>query len=69
MKNLTPEHLRCTMAMSYPSIHELEDGKLLIVGKAAMAPELRQVPDLADDQDAIIIDRALLQDWLGRIEG
>ena len=60
MKNLTPKHLHCDFGASCPSIHELPNGKLLIIGKAAMAPELAGVPNLADDEDAVIIERELL---------
>jgi hypothetical protein len=38
-KNLTPEHLRCTWG-GCPSVHRLDDGQLLIVGKMASDEEI-----------------------------
>jgi hypothetical protein len=34
IKNLTPARFRCTYTISCPSVHRLEDGRLLIVGKS-----------------------------------
>lgn len=67
-RNLTPEHMRCGPFSSCPSIHELEDGRLLIVGEAAALStvgreavrELRDAGKIADTEFAIAIDRELL---------
>lgn len=59
MRNLTPEHMRCD-AFHCPSVHELDDGRLLIVG--ARAEDVAAVESVAwgEDEWPIIIDRALL---------
>jgi hypothetical protein len=60
MKDVTPEHMRCTYMAACPSIHELEDGRLLIVGKRTnVSAEVLATMDLATEE-AIIIDKALL---------
>ena len=60
MKNLTPQHLRCA-PLHCPSVHELEDGRLLIIG-ARSGPELAHFVNerLGNGETAVIIDRALL---------
>jgi hypothetical protein len=58
MRNLTPEHLRC-FAGSCPSVYELDDGRLLIVGELASRP-LFGLPSDNQLEIACIIDRALL---------
>jgi len=55
MKNLTPEHMRCTLG-ACPAVYELDDGKLLIVGELAA---YEQVP-CASHETTIVIDRELL---------
>jgi hypothetical protein len=64
MKNLTPEHMRCFGAAGCPSIHQLEDGRLLIVGDAAGATAIASAAGIpvARGERAIVIDRALLAD-------
>jgi hypothetical protein len=61
MKDVTPKHMRCTYMAGCPSIHELEDGRLLIVGKMAAYPghSYQGVP-IGPGEDAMIIDKALL---------
>lgn len=60
MKNLTPEHMRCG-PFNCPSVHELDDGRLLIVGQTAgLVADDEQVAKPGPDETAIIIDRALL---------
>jgi hypothetical protein len=67
--NRTPEHLRCAYG-TCPGVWELEDGRLLIVGKRAtldehtkdmLGPYVGKI-SLQWDEQAIIIDRALLGD-------
>jgi len=59
MKNLTPQHLRCA-PLHCPSVHELEDGRLLIVGKrTSVSAEVLATMNLATEE-AIVIDRELL---------
>ncbi len=43
MKNLTPEHMRCFSVSQCPSIHQLEDGRLLIVGERARGGDVSTV--------------------------
>jgi hypothetical protein len=58
MRNLTPEHLRCAYG-TCPAVYELEDGRLLIVGKWANSEMRGDVP-VGEDETAIVIDRAYL---------
>src|SRR6185503_5446909 len=74
MKNLTPEHMRCPWA-DCPSIHELEDGRLLIIGERA-ATYLSGLEDgdrsytingdkpVRDDEEAIVISPDLLSEYV-----
>jgi hypothetical protein len=62
MKNLTPQHLRCEWG-GCPSVHELEDGRLHIIGEAdgRTHEELRGDGfKIGPGETAVIIDRALL---------
>ncbi len=61
MKNITPEHMRCQIGYC-PSVHELNDGRLLIVGEYVSTNELREMganPN-PETEGGVIIDRALL---------
>jgi len=61
MKNITPVPMRCD-SFQCPSIHELEDGRLLIIGEYLSTNEAREAganPN-PETEGAIIIDRALL---------
>lgn len=59
MKNLTPEHMRCSPSVSScPGVYELADRRLLIVGAQAYTVEV------GEHEAAIIIDRALLAEAL-----
>jgi hypothetical protein len=59
IKNLTPEHMRCD-ATSCPSLHQLEDGRLLVVGEYA----IREARDAGVHhelwENAVLIEPALL---------
>jgi hypothetical protein len=62
VRNLTPSHMRCVYAAACPSVHELDDGRLLIVGEYVSTNEVRQMganPD-PETEGGVIIDRALL---------
>lgn len=62
MKNWTPQALRCGFG-SCPTVRELADGRLLIVGRAAhWDVAATEIAPMADDETAVIIDRALLGD-------
>ena len=54
MQDLTPSHLKCFHG-TCPSVWELDDGRLLIVGEVAY----KNLP-VGGRETAIIIDRALL---------
>ncbi len=60
IKNLTPEHMRCEIATSCPSLHRLEDGRLLVVGIYA----IREARDAGVHhelwENAVLIEPALL---------
>lgn len=66
MKNLTPEHMRCAIGASCPSVHELPDGRLLIVGLEAEMIVPPEEINAGPHETAIVIDRALLADVLGK---
>lgn len=53
IKNLTPAHLRCEWG-ACPSVHRLEDGRLLIVGDDGF-PKSREVGIPCDSDEAVII--------------
>lgn len=55
--NLTPPHLRCDWG-GCPSIHRLEDGRLLVVGQSI--DETTPLGDIGDNEDAVIISPDLL---------
>lgn len=59
-EDLTPIHMRCTLTMSCPSVHRMEDGRLQITG------ELDRVicHDFADDEATIIIPPDLLDTFV-----
>lgn len=62
MKNLTPERFRCA-PLHCPSVHELADKRLRIVGQRDGSQD-----GASDGETAIIINRDLLEDvfkaWL-----
>lgn len=59
IKNLTPARFRCTYTISCPSVHRLEDGRLLIVG--ADGPSFVNGELIVDEgESAIIIHPDLL---------
>jgi hypothetical protein len=56
-KEWTPANLKCWPAHC-PAVHELKDGRLLIIGKktsSQLAEEIRS--RVGDDEHAVIIDR------------
>jgi len=65
-KNLTPEHLRCGAGVSCPSIHRLDDGRLLIVGEYLSDREILVDFDIqvGRDETAIVISPDLLADYV-----
>lgn len=77
MKNLTPAHMRCDVVATCPSLRQLEDGRLLIVGRDAMAvtPDddhvisraawtLYDEKKIGDGEAAIVISPDLLDDYV-----
>lgn len=62
-KDLTPAHLKCAISISCPSIHRLEDGRLLVVGENAVAKaiDIKNQP-LGDNELAIVISEDLLSE-------
>lgn len=63
MRNITPVHLRCEWG-ECPSVHELEDGRLLIVGRDAFDEAERGEVAWGIDETPIIVDRAILANVL-----
>jgi hypothetical protein len=66
MHNLTPSHLRCGVMSSCPSINQLEDGRLLIVGTYSPArARLNNVP-MGEDETAIVISPEYFSDYISK---
>jgi hypothetical protein len=72
MRNLTPSHLRCGVMSDCPSITQLEDGRLLIVGKKSSESEdtyllgpLGHVR-VGIGEEAIVISPDLLADYISQ---
>lgn len=65
-ENLTPERYRCPFA-DCPSVHRLDDGRLLIVGEGEL-PAWQACNDLkirlGETERAIVIDPGLLEEFL-----
>jgi hypothetical protein len=65
-ENLTPERMKCAAMASCPSLHRLEDGRLLVVGVDVHAARglgdhrLDQAYGTLIHQDAIGIDEAVV---------
>lgn len=59
MRDITPQALRCG-PFNCPAIHELPDGRLLIVGKRADQQAHDAGIGMSPDEQAVIIDRALV---------
>lgn len=63
IKNLTPKAMRCA-PLHCPSVHQFEDGRLLIVGEYVPTNEVREMganPD-PETEGGVIISPALLDD-------
>ena len=76
-ENLTPERYRCSIGPSCPSVHRLDDGRLLIVGDCAESILRQGTDEIAvaayekvygsvevDKEWAIVIDPGLLEEFL-----
>lgn len=62
IKNLTPKAMRCDSGWC-PSVHQLANGELLIVGRIAEPHEMAGSDiDRGDNEQAILISPALLDD-------
>ncbi len=70
MRDLTPKHLRCSLG-GCPSVHRLDDGRLMIVGVNAEADptitsqtflDLGLRGKIGPDEEAIVISADLLSD-------
>lgn len=61
MKETTPDRYRCATGLC-PATFDLEDGRVLIIGKRAMSPFLDEISGrIGDDEYAIIVDAAMLE--------
>jgi uncharacterized protein (DUF433 family) len=67
-ENLTPERYRCPMG-DCPSVHRLNDGRLLIVGQYNPARARMVGASMGEDETAIVIDPGLLEEFLRRQAG
>ena len=75
-EDITPADMRCSTGMSCHSVHRLEDGQLLIVGKRApiriddrYPPSLESVEicaSMGPEEDAIVISPALLDGFVSQ---
>lgn len=67
IKDYTPAHRKCAVSMGGPSIHKLEDGRLVIVGDDCRADVVHGNPRYAgirvgDDEAAVVIPPDLLDE-------
>lgn len=60
MKNITPEEFRCVSIAGCPAVYDLEDGRLLIIGKIPSQDDLSSVKEIGNDELAIVIDAELV---------
>lgn len=57
MRNLTPQSMRCTFGPACPGVYQLDDGRLLIVGKSAEYLSRKSTCSDATDED-IAVEKA-----------
>jgi hypothetical protein len=63
-KEWTPEKLRCWMGQC-PGVLELQDGRLLIIGKKTNSQLTKEIASrVGDDEYAIVIDREFFAELL-----
>ena len=61
MKEITPSRYRCANGFC-PATFDLEDGKVLIIGKKVPSPLLSEIADrVGEDEYAIVIEAAMLE--------
>ncbi len=61
MKETTPSPYRCASGMC-PATFDLEDGKVLIIGKKAASSLLKEIEGrVGEDEYAIVVDAAMLE--------
>jgi hypothetical protein len=60
MKDLTPKHLKCSATMSCPSIHRLEDGRIMIVGDDGVPEAFARDIQVGAAESAVTITADLL---------
>ncbi len=61
MKENTPSRYRCVNGFC-PATFDLEDGKVLIIGKKPSAPLLNEIAGrVGDDEYAIVVEAAMLE--------
>jgi hypothetical protein len=65
MRNLTPSHLRCGTGLC-PSITQLEDGRLLIVGQYNPSRARMANVSLGEDEAPVVISPDLLADYISQ---
>ena len=61
MKETTPSPYRCASGFC-PATFDLEDGRVLIIGKKAPSPLLNEIAGrVGEDEYAIVVDAAMLE--------
>jgi hypothetical protein len=63
MHDLTPKAMRCG-PFNCPSVYQLEDGRLQIVGMSAIHSSVLACLNVGPGEETIIIDQALLDDYV-----
>lgn len=69
-EDMTPPHLRCVATFSCPSVHRLDDGRLLIVGEYATIADSSAYskvlvsPGVGDHEIGIVVSPDLLSSYV-----
>ena len=66
-QDLTPEHMRCDVVASCPSITRLDDGRLLIVGTDAHDLAIKYGIAPSPFEEAIVISPSLLDTLMDEV--
>lgn len=66
MNEITPSRYRC-MIGNCPAIFQLDDGRLLLIGKKAEAPLLDEIAHrIGDDEYAVVVEAGMLENAVAK---
>ncbi len=62
MKEITPDRYRCGFTAECPAAFQLEDGRILLIGKKVDSPTLNEISGrIGADEYAVVVERGLLE--------